>query len=348
MATSFAYCRLDQVDELTAFIHDHWSSEHVLVKSRALLDWQHRDAERERYNFLLAEDAGVGIAGILGFIPTSRYDPAFVGLDETIWLTTWKVRSDFAHGLGLMLLRGIMMRTAPARIGTVGLNPATRPIYQALGFQTGKLARYFLLNPDISAPKLAEVPSGLDRTASALPGAIHRFTPLAEQDLVDATRHWDFGAGGAPRRSVIYMLNRYLHHPFYRYQAHLATGVGNKAALLITRLCHHEKASAMRVVDVLAAPGILENCAAAFSEMLATSGAEYLDFYCSGHSDALVRAGLRDLAEYPDLVLPSYFEPFVPSNVDLNYSILNAEDNALLCKGDADQDRPSRLPEVSP
>lgn len=344
MATTFAYCRLDQVDDLTAFLRTHWNPEHILVKSRAFLDWQHRDEEKECYNFLLAMDSSAGIVGVLGFIPTSRYDPAFSGEDETIWLTTWKVRDDFARGLGLMLLRGMMMRTAPARIGTVGLNPATQPIYQALGFRTGKLTRHFLLNPAIATPKLATIPPEFARAVAA-PGSIDRFALLPEQDLLETGRDLNFGVD-APRRALPYVLNRYLRHPFYRYQAHLAAGANGKAALLISRLCRHGNASALRLVDVLAAPDILAECSVAFSDLLESSGAEYLDFYCSGHGAALRHAGLRDLAECPGLILPGYFEPFENSNVDLNYSLLGAEGDIVLCKGDADQDRPSRLQET--
>ena len=49
--------------------------------------------------------------GILGFILASRYDPSLASGDETLWLTTWKVRPDFAHGLGLVLLRSDSMMT---------------------------------------------------------------------------------------------------------------------------------------------------------------------------------------------------------------------------------------------
>lgn len=347
MATRFAYCRLNQVDELIAFIRDHWNRDHILAKSRALLDWQHRDETRERYNFLLAMDSEVGIVGVLGFIPTSRYDPALEGQNETIWLTTWKARPAFAHGIGLMLLRGMMLRTAPARIGTVGLNPATRPIYQALGFRTGKLTRHFLLNPAIAAPRLSKIPAGF-HAAGAQPGAIRSFALLAESNLAAATDGLNFGPETSPHRSVTYMLNRYLRHPFYRYEAHLAEGPGNKAALLITRLCHHDGASALRVVDAMAAPDILADCGEALRALLANSGAEYLDFYSSGHSDALRRAGLEDVGEHPGLVLPCHFEPFERSNIELNYSLLGAEGEVAIFKGDADQDRPSRLQETTP
>ncbi|OJT97112.1 MAG: hypothetical protein BGN82_01045 [Alphaproteobacteria bacterium 65-7] len=346
MATSFAYCRLDQVDELIAFIRDHWSSGHILAKSRAFLDWQHRDEAQDRYNFLLASDSKAGIVGVLGFIPSSRYDSTFTGRDETIWLTTWKARPDFAHGIGLMLLRGLMSRTAPACIGAVGLNPATRAIYQALGFRTGKLARHFLLNPAVSDWKLAEIPSGF-RAAAVKTSAIRRFTRVTEGELGGIVTGLDFGADAAPRRSPTYIINRYLRHPYYKYEVHFAAGANRKAALLVTRLCHHDGASALRVVDAIAAPGILADCGEAFNDLLASTGSEYLDFYSSSHGDALRSAGVENIAEHPGLVLPCYFEPFERSNIELNYSLLGVDGEVAIFKGDADQDRPSRLEETA-
>ena len=194
----------------------------------------------------------------------------------------------------------------------------------------------------IAAPRLAKIPDGF-HAIEAQPGAIRSFARLTEGNLAEATECLDFGTKTSPRRSVNYVLNRYLRHPFYRYEAHLAEGSGNKAALLITRLCHHDGASALRVVDAMAAPDILADCGEALRVLLANSSAEYLDFYSSAHRDALLRAGLDEVGEHPGLVLPCHFEPFERSNIELNYSFLGAEGEIAIFKGDADQDRPSRL-----
>ena len=101
MAVELDLCTLDDRAELMRFIRDYWSANHVLAHSEALMDWQHRDEAHKRYNFIAARDGEKGIVGILGFILASRYDPALAGDADTLWLTTWKVRPEFAHGLGL-------------------------------------------------------------------------------------------------------------------------------------------------------------------------------------------------------------------------------------------------------
>src|ERR1700736_2043499 len=101
MAVNVDLCTLEDRRDLMDFIRDHWSANHVLARSEALMDWQHRDEANTRYIFIAARAAGKEIIGILGFILASRYDPALAGTADTLWLTTWKVRPDFAHGLWL-------------------------------------------------------------------------------------------------------------------------------------------------------------------------------------------------------------------------------------------------------
>src|SRR6202012_5027683 len=133
-----------------------------------------RDEANRRYNFIAARDAEKGIVGILGFILASRYDPALAGADDTLWLTTWKVRPEFAHGLGLLLLRKLDSVIAPKWIGTVGLNLAKRGIYQALGYQVGTLTRHYMLNGAISRFKLAHVPDVFSAGSDLSSGATFR------------------------------------------------------------------------------------------------------------------------------------------------------------------------------
>src|ERR1700733_3050423 len=113
MTLSVDLCTLEDRCDLMHFIRDYWSATHVLARSQALLDWQHRDEANQRYNFIAARDSEKGIVGILGFILASRYDPALAADAETLWLTTWKVRSDLARGVGLVLLGKLDRMLAP-------------------------------------------------------------------------------------------------------------------------------------------------------------------------------------------------------------------------------------------
>lgn len=340
-STTLGFGRADEAEAVMAFIREYWSERHVLARSRPLLEWQHADPAAGRTNFVVARDEAGEIAGILGFIPLSRYDAALAGAGrDTIWLTTWKVRSDRAHGLGLMLLRWLQKAYAGCWIGTVGLNPATRGIYDALGYATGELTRFCLINPRMTVFALALVPAGFGRTPATGDTV---FQPLPRADFRAATEGKGLDSSPlVPLKTRAMVESRYLAHPVYDYRVLLAT-LGDRAGLIVTRLCAHAGATALRVVDFVGAPEVLAGAGPAFAGLLDQTGAEYLDFYACGLDDEVRAAGLTDAAEVEGLVLPSHFEPFERRNVPLLYSLHGPAGRRVICKGDADQDRPNLL-----
>jgi hypothetical protein len=343
MTINLALCSLDDRRDLMTFIRDHWSANHVLARSDALMDWQHRDEGNARYNFMAARDDEKGIVGILGFILASRYDPSLAGNADTLWLTTWKVRPDLAHGLGLLLLRKLDQLMAPKWIGTVGLNLATRGIYQALGYRVDTLTRHYMLNGAIGDFKLATVPDTVGPGPDLGSGATLR--ELNADNFMASTEGLGLDdSAQVPRKSRAYIRGRYLSHPFYSYRAVLVTD-GPLAAICVIRECRFEDASALRLVDFLGAAGAMTRAGAGLQDLLRRSGAEYLDFFCSGMLPELQAAGFRALppAMESPVVLPGYFEPFERSNVELVYSLRGPGDTRIVCKGDADQDRPNLL-----
>jgi hypothetical protein len=225
-------------------------------------------------------------------------------------------------------------------IGTVGLNSATLPIYQALGYRTGKLARHYLLNPH-AAYRLAQVPAGFPRSTAL--GGDASLTPIGSSHFLRATERLGLDEGDQiPRKTRVFLYNRYATHPFYRYDAFIVSAGGEKGVVIL-RTCAHDGARALRVVDYVGAPGPLAGAGPAFAALLDEAGAEYLDFYCSGLADELSAAGFRVVGNDEGLVLPGYFEPYVARNVDLLFAIHGPDGRLVICKGDGDQDRPSEI-----
>lgn len=346
MAIQFDFCALGAIGEVQDFLRQHWSANHVLVRSSALMDWQHRDDAAGRYNFLLARDDGGAVIGMLGFIPTGRYDTDLAETRQTVWLTTWMVRRDCSSGLGLMLLRSLTSRLRPRWIGTVGLNPATRDLYRALGYRVGTLDRHYLLNEAKAGQVLARLPSQWPEMPR--PGGDATLQPLSAATFMEVAMARDLDRNRqTPRKSLVYFQRRYLQHPFYEYRAYLVTDK-DAAAVVMTRACRHDGAIALRVVDFLGDPAALAGSGPAFRRLLDETGAEYLDFYCSGLAAELAAAGFKILAAEDRLTLPGHFEPFDRRNVDLMYALLGEGAPDIVCKGDADQDRPNSVVETAP
>ncbi|MBX3550818.1 MAG: hypothetical protein KIT85_00230 [Pseudolabrys sp.] len=340
MSVAIQYCGLDQAGQLMAFFRDHWARNHILGNSKELLDWQHRDESKRRYNFLIAVSASE-IVGMLGFIPTNRYDSSL--LNSGFWLTTWKVRADFAHGLGVSLLRSLALMEPHTWIGTVGLNPSTRGIYELLGYKTGVLSRYFLLNDELGSFRLAAAPDGFSHQRPDSGGT--KFSVIEPNNFIEIVDSLALEPSiSIPAKSPRYLYQRYLQNPFYKYEALLAEDEDGASAILVIRRCEHAGAYAIRIVDFMGAPKAIAGAGDAFRRLLRNSGAEYLDFYCTNLDAELSMAGLSRQEEVSGLILPSHFEPFEKRNVELTYALKGSVGRAIVCKGDADQDRPNSLP----
>lgn len=325
--------------EIMLFIREHWSKNHILGSSKALLDWQY--AAADHYNFVIGRSRNEGIVGLLGFIPISRYDATLTGSRDTIWLALWKVRDDFTGGLGLRLLFHLQKLHPQSLFGVVGINPAVRGIYAALGFKTGALTRFALVRSDCLEMALATLPDSWSPPKAVVGDTV--FTELDGSNFLERTSGLGLDdSKSSPFKTCAYVHARYLQHPYYTYRAWLATGK-QRNGVLISRMCMYAGASALRIVDFVGDPFVLVGAGAAFESLLHSSGAEYLDFFSTGLSSELASAGLFDAAQVPGLVLPGYFEPFSRRNVELLYALNIQGDQSVVCKGDGDQDRPNEF-----
>ena len=237
MAVTIDRCAAADIEDVVRFIDEHWARGHALVASRPLLDWQHRNADGG-YSFVVARADG-GVAGVLGYIPTRRFDPALAGTN-VVWLTTWKVRQDAGvAGLGLALLRHLAEVEPHVAIGAIGLNPATRPIYQALGYRLGELQHYVLPNVTLRRFDLASLTPAVsvhsvrlqaDLAGPAKAGHYVQSAPLdddtatpltstvlSRQDEFErlADAGWPGSTGAVPRKTARYFHARYVCHPLY-------------------------------------------------------------------------------------------------------------------------------------
>jgi len=306
-------CRARDLPELLRFIDDHWKRGHLFTTHRPLLDWQHREADGS-YSFILARrDADGDIVGILGFLPTRRFDPALADAN-TVWLTMWKVRDDAGDaGLGLRLLRYLSEVEPHVAIGAITPNAATLPIYATLGYRTGELRHYVRL-------KDTTVVSGLSRT--------------------DAETRGDFSP---PAKSATYLERRYLRHLVYRYDVTPIGPAHAAIAFLVTRVAEHEGHRALRIVDFVGPPESFAASGPVLQRLIEDHRADYADVYNAGFdASVFARAGFTIVDPDGPIVVPDHFEPYEHRNVRLWFA-LKAAAPPILFKGDADQDRPSQV-----
>jgi hypothetical protein len=346
MAVTIDRCTGADIEDVVRFLDEHWARGHALVASRPLLDWQHRNADGG-YSFVVARSDG-DVAGILGYIPTRRFDPALANAN-VVWLTTWKVRHDATvAGLGLALLQHLAAMEPHIAIGAIGLNPATRPIYEALGYRLGELQHYVFPNVTLRRFELASL------TLRPAPPGDDPATPLtamalSRQDEFERLADAGFPAptGVVPRKTARYFHARYVCHPLYSYRVLALTDREAVVGLLAARTTGHAGRRALRIVDFLGPPDLIGRLGRVLQSLVQEQDAEYADVYNVGiGTAAFERAGFRRVDPDGGDVVPNHFEPFERRNVRLWFSIKGAGD-PMLFKGDADQDRPSALPNVS-
>lgn len=344
---------------ILAFLREHWVHDHIFVTNPELMRWQHRPLDRDnrQLNFVLATEESGGdncaIIALLGFIPFKRFDP---DADSTeVALAIWKVKDGSGvPGLGLQLLKFLERELVPSFICAIGISQIVKPIYRALGYEVGVM-RHSALFPEGTGPG--------GKIAQGIPGAARVRLPnrsdvrLRSIDRVDnpiVTRMNEvdrLGQMGVPHKSWSYLVNRYMQHPWYRYELRAVEMASETKAILVWRVVSARDATILRIVDIIGDSGALAVCGGALRHEIELAGAEYIDLVDLGIAEeVLTSAGFVSTSEYDDLVLPNYFSPFEKRNVQIGFAFKRSTGTpggpVRLFRADSDQDRPNSPSEL--
>lgn len=358
MTSRIEICFAKTFDEpqIREFLRAHWRSDHIFVTHPQLMRWQHEspDAPGGALTFILGRrvnaDESSEILALLGYIPFRRFDA------EADWtelsLAIWKVRDDVGTpGLGLQLLKTIQRKLSPALICAIGTSQVVRPIYKALGYKVGALSQAALF--PVLAPLSEEIASYVPEVARRTidEDTCVEIRPVISGSLPDGISIAlvnSLANENLPRKSWSYILNRYVRHPYYDYEIRTVTADNILRAILVwRRVLAPTGGSILRIVDVIGDPTILARCGAALRHELMTANCEYIDLtYWGVPSDALKSGGFICLEDHPELVLPNYFEPFEPRNVQIEIAFRIesklTDNKVFLYRADSDQDRPNQ------
>lgn len=337
------FCSKAEVPALRRYLRRYWASDHVLAADRALLDWQHFDASRERYNYVLAwRDDDPLPAGVLGFIPTARYDAGLTD-QNTLWLALWSVREDVrVGGLGIRLLNFALGAQPHEAFGTIGISHATETLLRAYRCTAGVMNHHYM--PAAHRTTYAILKPSAAWAAPAERAGIS-LVPLARDEVIGLEGRLEVEARTAikPAKSATYFANRYFDHPSFDYTVWALRRGAQVIGLMASRLAHANGSRALRIVDYYGPQDGLVGCCDALQHRLRLEDAEYADILNFGlPAESMRRAGF--LLKRPDdgAVVPDYFEPFEPRNVVKRFVFKPpAGAGFVLFKADADQDRPN-------
>lgn len=308
---------------------------HVLVTHPDLFSWQYQ-SQSSQLNFMLAinEDTNT-IGSLIGFIPTSHFDPALQS-NKDVWGAIWKS----AEGKGLVGLQLLLKMQEQLELNSysgIGLSEDAQKIYTSLKYKVGVMEHYYIANENkkhvlLTAPcdKLPE-----------------RRYPSAELKDLDHYRvqHIELKSISGPQKSATYLYNRYATHPYYNYVFFSVEAEGEMVAVIVARVIHVDKldSSCLRIVDWYGnwkAPLDYRDAMRALIDKL---DCEYVDLVCKVDKTCHFQQHGFKLKDSATETIPNYFEPFMKENVNLKYVYNGSRDDFVFFKGDADQDRPNRL-----
>ena len=317
------------------FIKKHHSKNHIFAKSMRVLDWFYYS--KKNYNFIIALKNNL-ILGVQGFIPINKFDN---NLDNSIFLSYWRVKSTEEIGVGLKIFK--FLSNNKNFMGVVGINDELIPYHKWQGFKIGRLGHYFYVNKEYKYPKMI--------SQKYFKLKKKKFKKIKFQELNKKTiklynKNSLFNYQ-YPKKSAQYITRRYLDNPFYDYKIFLVSNY-KQHVIFVFRLINIKNTRILKIIDFIGKEEYISFCGEFFKDILVIYNAEYLDFYIHGvKKKYLKKADLVDRYK-SGLIIPDHFEPYEHKNIDINFAYKykikiskKSESHIRFCKGDGDMDRPS-------
>ena len=317
------------------FVDNKWKKGHILGNLEEMMLWQHGSPDGGTVNFAVAIDTEIQcIYAVLGCIPLWKYDAALQSSND-LWLSLWKADTGDApvQNIGLRLLEYLEQHFQPATLGVTGIKKRVRVLFEWLGYTTGVMTQYVFVNRNKSEFTIAEI-SGMPETP--VEESRYALVELASLEGVEidipATR---------PAKSITYLVNRYAHHPIYRYRFFGVKAGDAVKAVVVVRKIEQNGSACLRITDILGDISTMGGWGSELQSLLEKEGAEFIDCYNFGIDAAVFeRLGFGTVGS--NMVIPNYFEPFERKAVEIRFAYKNNTDlDYVIFKGDSDQDRPT-------
>lgn len=337
MIYTIKYCSFEEEPQLIDFIRRYWKADHVFVKSKEMFDFQHYNAERQYYEFIIGvNNITHEIDGICGMIPIAHFDSELSPFNET-WGGIWKIRDDVHNDeIGLLGLLMFEYYDKYYSHASIGMSEIAFKFHKIKRYTMCYLNQYYILNGQCDDYKIAVVPhrpAQFDNNHSDY--SLHPLEDITGADLSNVdNRYW-------PRKSKTYLLNRFQKHPIYKYSFYGLYKKNHIVDVFVMRKITVNRRSVLRIVDVYGNYDSIPSLYSQFQDLLIEQNCEYVDLMNFGIDKAIFeKMGFTKLNLEEDIIIPNYFEPFEQRNVSLN-AAFRSPNPYRMYKADADQDRPN-------
>lgn len=326
------FAEKSDITDIMQFFKEHWKEDHIFSRDRDFFEYEFCRGDEVCLVLLLNQDNA--IEGTLGYIPYGREL-------RDIFTVMWKVLDNGQMFAGVGMLYYLIDHGRCRHIFTSGLNESTRNIYRYLGFQTGSLQHFYMLNEDCS-PRVADIVDRVELNTeyqeSSVFVTLQRITDQGQflEDYIPEKREDKI------YKSPEYMVHRYFENPKYQYQVYQLWREGEKThSFVIAREQKQEETTLLRFIDFVGDENLIQYIGTPLRQIMKDNHYEYTDMYEFGVEDTLLyRAGFSKKAADSLNIIPNYFSPFCKKNVNIGI-FWEKEMRPIIWKGDGDQDRPS-------
>lgn len=326
------FAEKSDIADIMRFFKEHWKESHILANDRAFFEYEF--CRGEEVCLVLLLNGNDDIEGTLGYIP-------YGGSQRDIFTVMWKALDNGQMFAGVGMLYYLIDHGRCRHIFTSGMNESTRNIYRYLGFETGNLEHFYMLNDECES-RIAEIADRTELNTDAKDSSVM----LSLQAVTDREQ---FLADYVPEereerihKSPEYMARRYFDHPKYQYLIYQLWREGEKThSFLIARQQRQGENTALRLIDFVGDETLLAYAGAPLNQLMKDNRYEYTDMYVFGMADDILhRAGFTKKKQDSANIIPNYFAPFCRKNVNIGI-FWEKGMQPVIMKGDGDQDRPS-------
>lgn len=318
------------------YLNLYYKKNHILSKSKKLFDWQYLSNKNYNFYYLLKKNK---IKSIHGIIPTSHFDKNII--NNTLFLSVW---SSSGIATGAKLLFFLVKKLNFKLIVGLGSSGQSFSFQKLAGFKCGYLNHFFLTS-NKSKKKLIS-PNNFSNYKTIKKKNNYKELKYEEDILKLNSKIFTYQE---PKKTSVYLINRYLKHPFYKYNIYLVEKKNKSPSVFIFRLCKYKNSSAIRIVDFIGPNYMFSEGKYLFDFLLKKNSSDFIDIYSFGIPTSYFRnSNLENINKYKknNLIIPYYFEPYIHKNFEMAFAYKVQKKlfkPIRFFKGDSDMDRPNRL-----
>lgn len=330
--------RKGDIEKVMKFIEYEWKTNHILAINRDFFEYEHLVGDR--INFIIAVNKQTQkIDAVQGFIQY-RKDLKDSDVFGVIWKTSNEVKIPF---LGIEVIKRVLKLTGARNYWGIGSNPKTSlPLHRdLLKFNVGKLDHYYRIK-DKEVYNIAVIGN---KKILPVETTDYKMIECEEYSNIQDFIQNDYEKGDyRPQKDEWYINKRYFSHPRYRYKSWKVVRNNKIYLTIIGREILYNNTKILKIVDCLGKKEYLTYISSEMQRIIDEGNYEYVDFYQIGIPESIMKsAGFTKIIQDDVNIIPLYFSPYLPKNIDIFYGTNYKGADYTMFIGDGDQDRPNTL-----